>query len=171
MAKLNVGKWQAARRAPSYTPVLQFFYRQIWMAMFEALRVKGQAEPYSCAIPDEQYGRRLENSRSRELWDAAIMARNWIASAAPDPEIDREGWVLSFDAACIALGLQPDYERTWMLEKIDAAADFDTDEVWARIEYLTDNPPDETEEPLFDAPRVVPALDQGCLFGNGGLHA
>jgi hypothetical protein len=84
--------------------------------------------------------------------------------AGTRPELDREGWIASFDAACLALGCDPDTERLWMLEKIDAAADFDTDEVWARIEFLAANPPDETDEPLFDAPRCVPVLDQGNLF-------
>lgn len=169
MAKLQVSKWQAARRGPTYTPVLQFFYRQIWLAMFEAMRVKGAMCPYSLLnCWDNEFAAAHLSTCARELglWDAAIMARNWIASAAPNPHDDRTGWILSFDCACLALGLDPDHERTWMLEKIDAAADFDTDEVWARIEYLTQNPPDETEEPLFDAPRVVPALDQGCLFAT-----
>jgi len=159
MAKLNVSKWQAARRGPAYTPVLQFFWRQIKMAMFEALRVGALEPPFPAPFPTYRPG---------DKWDAAIMARNWIARPAPDPKLDREGWMTSFDAACIALGCDPDTERLWMLEKIDAAADFDTDEVWARIEYLTTNPPDEMDEPLFDAPRCVPVLDQGNLFAALG---
>ena len=177
MAKLQVGKWQAARRKPSYTPVLQFFWRNIRMALFEAghtLVVPVLADGCGVWISREPVKMQIYDAMKSGRWfpllgqipsDEAIMARHWIASAAPDPQVDREGWVLSFDAACLALGLKPDNERLWMLEKIDAAADFDTDEVWARIEYLTENPPDESEEPLFDAPRVVPALDQGCLFG------
>jgi hypothetical protein len=171
MAKLNVSKWQAARRGPRYTPVMQFFWRQIRMAMFEALRVEGIIYPYAAGwYPDgsPMLGDLIQTGRNREydLWDMAIMARAWIARVAPDPFFDRDGWLLSFDAACDALGCNADHERLWMLAKIDAAADFDTDEVWARIEYLTQNPPDmmdETDD--FDAPRCVPVLDQGCLFG------
>jgi len=165
VAKLNVGKWQAARRSPFYTPVMQYFWRQIKMAVFEAMRVKGDVEPYShwCFAPEDQ-AHPSTASRRVALWDAAIMARHWIARPAPDPFFDREGWMLSFDAAALALGCDPDTERLALLEKIDAAADFDTEECWARVEYLSANPPDECEEALFDAPRVVPALDQGCLF-------
>lgn len=162
MAKLNVGKWQAARRGPRYTPVMQFYLRMIRMALFEALRVEGVTCHY--LQMDEALG---FDDREMRLWDEAIMARHWIARPAPKPADDLEGYLLSFDAACDALGLNADHERVWMLEKIDAAADFDTDEVWERVEFLTENPPDLSEEPLFDAPRVVPALDQGCLFGMG----
>lgn len=166
MAKLDVSKWQAARKGPLYTPVMQFYLRMIRMALFEALRVQGSS-PYvqgwdASGAPMLDDGPDF-TSRYR-LWDEAIMARHWIARPAPNPQTDREGWLLSFDAACEALGLNADHERVWMLDKIDAAADFDTDEVWARVEFLTANPPDESVEPLFEAPRVVPALDQGSLF-------
>jgi hypothetical protein len=172
VAKLNVSKWQAARRGPAYTPVLQFFWRQIKMAIFEALRVGTIECPYADIFwthPASDTPHKGAMVAAGNQWDMAIMARDWIARRAPDPKADREGWIVSFDAACIALGCDPDTERLWMLEKIDAAADFDTDEVWARIEYLTANPPDETEEALFDAPRCVPVLDQGNLFAMGAM--
>jgi hypothetical protein len=147
---------------------MQFFWRQIRMAMFEALRVANIPCWYDIdAVMETPMGL---DSYSREVaqWDMAIMARDWIARAAPDPFLDKDGYLLSFDAACEALGCDPDTERVWMLGKIDAAADFDTDEVWARIAYLTANPPDEMEESDdFNAPRCVPVLDQGCLFGMG----
>ena len=165
MAKINVSKWQAARRGPAYTPVMQFFLRMIRMALFEAMRVQDVPCPYGLLLTERGVDDfPVHHGRAWDTWDAAVMARDWIARAAPDPHMDRDGYLLSFDAACQALGLTADYERVWMLEKIDSAADFDTDEVWKRIEYLTLNPPDESIEPLFDAPRCVPALDQGNLF-------
>lgn len=166
MAGLNVSKWQASKRGWNYSPVLQFAKRMIETAMIEALAV-GRAEcPYSDPLwivpPCDLRLHAMHVAGDR--WDEAVMARDWIRRAAPDPRIDREGYLLSFDHCCEVLGLEPDHERLWMLAKIDAAADFDTDEVWARIDHLTTHPPDESEEPLFDAPRVVPELDQGCLF-------
>lgn len=170
MAKLNVNKWQASRRGPRYTPVMQMYLRQIRMAMFEALRVKAMACPYVDEFwtnpPSPQF---KSMNWAGNLWDAAIMARDWIARPAPLPSVDLHGYLLSFDGACEALGLNADHERVWMLAKIDEAADFDTDEVYARIAYLTANPPDEQEDELYpEAPRnPVKALDQGCLFGMG----
>jgi hypothetical protein len=42
-----------------------------------------------------------------------------------------------------------------MLREIDECADLDTDEEHTRVDYLTNNPPDGVEEPLFEAFRVV----------------
>jgi len=36
---------------------------------------------------------------------------------------------------------------------------FDMEEIHAMIQYLTENPPDEVEEPLFEPFRIVPVLD------------
>jgi hypothetical protein len=131
------------------------------MAMFEALRVGTVACPYM----DLEAGRvRSYTLRQVEQWDEAVMARAWIARPRPEAAFDREGYLLSFDTACEALGLDVDHERLWMLEKIDSTADFDTDEAWRRVQYLTENPPDEAEEELFDAPRCVAVLDQASLF-------
>lgn len=141
MAGLNVSKWQAARRKTFYDPTLQFFLRMIRTALDEA------------------------KTAGVKMNDDAIMARAWIARETPNRHADRCGYILSFQHCCEALGLNADYEMTWMLREIDALADFDTDEVHARVEYLTQNPPDEVEEELFESFRCVPALDQGSLFG------
>lgn len=147
----------------------KFFKRQIWMAMFEATRVKGVLCPYPMALAtefDEMCAAHASTlTTATRLWDEAIMARAWITRTAPLASADPHGWLVSFDAACESLGVNADHERLWMLEKIDACADFDTPEVYQRIDYLTANPPDEVVEALFDAPRCVPELDQGSLFG------
>lgn len=169
MAGLNVSRWQAGKRPWNYSPVMQFSKRLIDMAVFEALRVQYVPCPYRdllwSASPDGVADHLMHVCG--ETWDMAIMARDWIRRGAPDPKQDLEGYYLSFDHCCEVLGLNVDYERTLLLSRIDTAADFDTDECWARVEYLTENPPDEMEEELFDAVRVVPALDQGCLFAMG----
>lgn len=164
MAKLNVAKWQAARRSPAYSPVMQFSLRMIRTALFEAMRAYCVPCPYPASDAQPVTVADHLAAICVETWDAAVMARDWIARPTPSAKDDLEGYLLSFDAACEVLGLNAEYERMWMLQTIDAAADFDTDEVWARIEFLTINPPDESVEPLFDAPRCVPALDQGNLF-------
>ncbi|HTV07783.1 MAG TPA: hypothetical protein VMD97_01905 [Candidatus Aquilonibacter sp.] len=169
MAGLNVSKWQPARREWNYTPVMQLAMRLIRTAIIEV----GQVENVPCPYVDAEWETRIPQTAGDwmlrlfgEPWDRAVMARDWIRRGAPDARLDREGYLLSFDNCCDVLGLNADAERTGLLSWIDSMADFDTDEVWARIEYLTQNPPDESEEPLFDAPRVVPELDQGCLFAQ-----
>jgi hypothetical protein len=47
MAKLNVNKWQASRRGPRYTPVMQMYLRQIRMAI---LQLEGVECLYSFTI-------------------------------------------------------------------------------------------------------------------------
>lgn len=169
MAGLNVSKWQAAKRGWNYTPVMQLAMRLIRTAIIEV----GQVHNVPCPYFDPEWNRAAPRTAEEwllklcgEPWDRAVMARDWIRRGAPDPKLDREGYLLSFDNCCEVLGLCADAERAGLLSWIDSLADFDTDEVWARIEHLTQNPPDESEEPLFDAPRVVPELDQGCLFSQ-----
>lgn len=53
-----------------------------------------------------------------------------------------------------------------MLREIDECADFDTEEVHARIEFLTNNPPDDVKEELFQGFRIVPKVDQMSMFGE-----
>jgi hypothetical protein len=172
MAGLNVNKWQAARRKTPYSPVMQFYLRQIRTALDKAKAIAPVPCPYSQGwYPDGQsieYGIKPGTSVDAhwDAWDCAVMARDWIARATPDKESDHPGYILSFEHACEVLGLNADYEAEWMLREIDECGDFDTDEVYARIEFLTVNPPDEVEEELFEAIRVVPKLDQGNLFGN-----
>jgi hypothetical protein len=141
--------------------VQQFYLRMIRTALDEAKAVKGVACPY-VSMP---WGVEVVECIA-ESWDSAIMARAWIARETPDRHADREGFLLSFEHACEVLGLNSDYEATWMLREIDECADFDTEEVHARVEWLNANPPDDVDEPMFEAFRVVPVLDQGSLFGE-----
>lgn len=46
-----------------------------------------------------------------------------------------------------------------MLREIDERADFDTEEVHARIEFLTNNPPDDVEGEIFEGFRIVAKVD------------
>ena len=147
-----------------------FYKRLVCTAFIEAMRVEGTQQPYGAGWYPWGDPMVIESDgvlAQYRHWDEAIMARQWFASPAPDPATDPVGYILSFDATCRALRRDPDVERVAALAMIDAVADFDVDEVWERVEFLTANPPDEIKEPLFDAPRSVKALDQGCLFGMG----
>jgi hypothetical protein len=160
MAGLNVSKWQAARRKTFYDPAMQFFLRLVRTALDEARAVKG----LPCPTLPEGYG--VWWGAHADVWDRAIMARDWIARETPDRHADECGYLLSFQHCCEVLGLDADREGTWMLREIDGCADFDTDGVHARVQFLIDNPPDEVEEELFEGFRVVPSVDQGCMFGE-----
>lgn len=159
MAGLNVSKWQAATRPWNYTPAMQFFARMIARAEIDALAAQRFVCPYLADVSEAPKG-------ELEIWDTAIMARDWIRRPAPEPRADREGYLASFDHCCDALGIDADAKRLEMLARIDAAVDFDCDEVWARIDYLAENPPDDNEAPLFTGMRVVPELDQMCMFSE-----
>jgi hypothetical protein len=155
MAGLNVNKWQAARRKSFYDPVMQFYLRMIRTAFDEAKSVGKLEQPFPAPFPRYEPG---------EKWDSAIMARAWIARETPDRHEDRAGYLLSFEHCCEVLGLDADFEATWMLRQIDQCADFDTGEVHARVVWLTDNPPDEVEDEKFTGMRVVPSVDQMTMF-------
>jgi hypothetical protein len=156
-SKLDVNKWQAARRQFQYTPVLWFYYRMIEVAFLDA-RSKVYAEG-----PLRPHEKRLCRPG-----DDALLARDWIArSESLPPQIGGERTpreYVSFPECCQMLNLDADVERVAMLETIDRAVDTDDDEAWARLEELSASEPLDDVEPLFDAPRCVPALDQMSLF-------
>jgi hypothetical protein len=139
-AKLDVGKWQAGRQQWHYTPVLWFYFRMIEVAYLDA--------------------RGKDGDRAA---DDALLARDWIARSEP-AETKAPHEYVSFPECCQILGLKPDVERVALLDVIDKAVDFDVDEAWERLEDLSSREPVDDVEPLFDAPRVVPALDQIVLF-------
>jgi hypothetical protein len=117
-----------------------FFYRMIQVAFLDA-RAAAVEEPS----------------------DDAILARDWIAcSVAAPPKVKCD--FVSFPQCCAVLGLDPDVERIALLDMIDKAIDLDTDATWARLAELSAREPLDDLEPLFDAPRIVPALDQIALF-------
>lgn len=151
-SKLDVSKWQAGRPQWSYTPVMWFFYRMIEVAFLDAqmkVRVEGPLLPNEAPIYRPA--------------DEALLSRDWIArSEALPAKAPRE--YVSFPDCCQMLGLKVAVERVALLDVIDRAIDFDEDESWARLEDLSAREPEDDVEPLFNALRVVPALDQLCLF-------
>lgn len=139
-SKLDVSRWQAARPRWVYTPTLWFYYRMIEVAFLDARTQKG-GKPT----------------------DEALLARDWIARSTP-PVARAAHEFVSFPECCAMLGLDAEQERLALLDAIDKAVDLDNDEAWARLEELAARTPVDDVEPLFDAPRVVPALDQISLF-------
>ena len=147
-SKLDVSKWQAARRQWQYTPVLWFYYRMIEVAYLDACGKDGDRPT-----------------------DEAVLARDWIAcseSPAWEPAAQVSAKCgrryVSFPECCQMLCMDADVERMTLLEMIDRSQDCDNDESWARLEVWSASEPLDDVEPLFDAPRVVPALDQLTLF-------
>ena len=148
---LDVSKWQAARPRWVYTPTLWFYYRMIEVAYLDARTCEIQAGPL-----------RPGEALLYYPTDEALLARDWIARSQPAPAGSLE--FVSFPECCQMLGLDPEQERVALLDAIDKAVDSDNDEAWARLEELRAREPLDDVEPLFDAPRVVPALDQMALF-------
>jgi hypothetical protein len=147
---LDVSRWQAARPRWVYTPALWFYFRMIEVAYLDAR---------TFTMPP--------GAEKLQPTDEALLARDWIARSEPAERIP--GVVIcaefvSFPECCEMLGLDAERERTALLAAIDGAVDLDTDEAWARLEELSAREPVDDVEPLFDAPRVVPALDQIALF-------
>jgi hypothetical protein len=97
--------------------------------------------------------------------DEALLARDWIARSEPIPAGAPFEFV-SFPECCERLGVAADGWRVALLERIDKAVDFDLDELWARLEEIGATEPKDDPEPLFEAFRCVPALDQMALFAE-----
>jgi hypothetical protein len=95
--------------------------------------------------------------------DEALLARDWIATS--ETLKPRGEWpFVSFPECCEHLGANVEASRMALLDAIDKAGDFDTDEAWARLEALSTSEPKDDIEPLFEAFRVVSARDQMALF-------
>lgn len=154
-SRLDVSKWQAARRQFQYAPVLWFYYRMIEVAFLDARGSAGHSPS-----------------------DEALLARDWIArsedvSHPPIVRVTPVAWpcaenppheYVSFPECCRMLCLNADVERVALLGMIDSVVDCDNDEAWQRLEELSASEPADDVEPLFKAPRVVAALDQMSLF-------
>jgi len=136
---LQVDQWQAARRKWFYDPVMWFSYRMIEVAYLDA---KDQGSQPS---------------------DEALLARDWIATSESVPPLTKSDYV-SFPECCERLGLNADVERMALLERIDAGGEFDSDEAWERLATLELSEPKDDLDELFEAFRVVPALDQFTMF-------
>lgn len=185
-SSLDVSRWQAATRGFVYTPVLWFFVRMIDVAYLDAqtiypASVPGQRTAPCAAPPPLLSGMAIPMVVSEDEplpasalkypgkpTDEALLARDWIARSEAAPTwayaLGASHEFLSFPECCQILGLDPDVERAALLEVIDKAVDSDNDEAWARLDELSAREPQDDVEPLFDAPRVVPALDQLALF-------
>jgi len=186
--QLDVSKWQAATRGFVYTPALWFFFRMIEVAYLDARTIYPASAPGQrtatapCAAPppllsgmavpmvvseDEPLPASALKYPGKPT-DEALLARDWIARSEAAPTwayaLGASHEFLSFPECCQILGLDPDVERAALLEVIDKAVDSDNDEAWARLDELSAREPQDDVEPLFDAPRVVPALDQLALF-------
>jgi hypothetical protein len=158
-SKLDVSKWQAAARQWNYTPVLQFFVRFIQVALIDAncdLVIFPQSRGVLQAMPAPGA------KPTARPTDAALLARDWIARSEPGSASKRR--FRSFVECCDRLGIDADKERITLLNAIDMAGDFDNDEAWARLDELSARGLQDDAEPLFDAPRCVPAMDQLALF-------
>jgi hypothetical protein len=132
---LQVDQWQAARRKWFYDPVLWFSYRMVEVAYLDA---KDQGSRPS---------------------DEALLARDWIATSESLPPRVESDFV-SFPECCERLCLNADVERMALLERIDAGGEFDSDEAWERLAVLELAELKDDVEAIFEAFRVVPALDQ-----------
>jgi hypothetical protein len=186
-SKLDVNRWQAATRGFVYTPALWFFYRMIEVAYLDARTIYPASAPTRrdtaapCAPPsllsgiaapmvvsdDEPLPASALKYPGRPT-DEALLARDWIARSEAAPTwayaLGARHEFMSFPECCQILGLDAEVERVVLLEVIDKAVDTDNDEAWARLDELSTREPQDDVEPLFDAPRVVPALDQLALF-------
>jgi len=135
----GVDWWQDDLCKWVYDPAMWFSYRMVEVAYLDA---KDQGP-----VPS----------------DEALLARDWIATSEPLPALTGGDYV-SFPECCDRLGLNVDAERMALLERIDATGEFDTDEAWERLAALELAEPKDDVEALFEAYRVVPALDQFTMF-------
>jgi hypothetical protein len=144
----------------NYSPALQFFARMINAALIDCKCCLGFARnshgalvavPLRGAAPDAVPS------------DDALLARDWIAYSITPRDLTQRRY-LSFAECCRQLGVAWEQSRANLLAVVDKAADYSTDAVRERLAALrvADLPDD--VEPLFDAPRIVPAVDQISLF-------
>jgi hypothetical protein len=144
----------------NYSPAMQFFARFINVALIDchcALAVAPVAHGSLVAVTLPG-----ANAKARPS-DDALLARDWIARSE-DPADKHSRRFLSFPGCCAQLSADVEQSRLALLAAVDSAGDYDNDEAWARLEELSAREPKDDAEPLFDAPRVVPALDQLALF-------
>lgn len=137
--------WVRVQRAWLYDPALWFSYRMVEVAYLDAY------------------------NQGSTPSDEALLARDWIATSEPVNihGLETRERFISFPECCERLGLNVYAERLALLERIDAGGDFDNDEAWERLASLSQAEMQDDAEELFEAFRVVPALDQFQLFNLG----
>lgn len=144
----------------NYCTALQFFAREINQALIDCKCALGVAPISHGALVAVM----LPGVDATAVpTDDALLARDWIARSET-PEDTTQHRYLSFAQCCGVLGVDTDRSRMNLLAAIDAASDYDTDECWERLKTLSAEELPDDDEPLFDAPRVVPVLDQVSLF-------
>jgi hypothetical protein len=159
-SRMDVNSWQAARRQWNYCPALQFFARMVCVALIDCKCTLAVA-PVACGSLVALALRGADPAAVPT--DEALLARDWIArSLSPADRMERR--FLSFDECCAQLSVDAEKSRVALLAAVDAAGDYDTDENWERLAELIAREPMDDFEPLFDAPRIVAALDQMALF-------
>ncbi len=141
---IDVNRWQQGRPEWNYHPAMQFYFRFITVTLHEALQVDAFSKPT----------------------DEALLARDWFATSEPIDLTGGNREYVGFDACCHWLGIDADTHRVAFLDRIDKNADFDTDEAFERLEFLSHQEPEDTEA-LFEVPemfRVVAVRDQMAMF-------
>jgi len=158
MKKSTVDKWQQGRAGWNYSPALQFWHRFALFTLADAMQLEipcgplrlGETWPAEmCRIPDE-----------------AILARDWFATSEPGVEVNGKREYVSFAECCHWLGLDVNAERVGILAAIDAHADFDTEEIWSRLEALAEAEVSDSVCEMPDYARVVRERDQVELIDN-----
>jgi hypothetical protein len=147
-------------RTWNYSPSMQFFARFINVALIDcrctlAVAAVSHGVLVAVTLPGA-------DAKARPT-DEALLARDWIARSE-EPADTHSRRFLSFPGCCAQLSADVEQSRLSLLAVIDSAGDFDNDEAWARLDELSACELQDDVEPLFDAPRVVPALDQLALF-------
>ncbi|MGA7887627.1 MAG: hypothetical protein WCA44_17975 [Acidobacteriaceae bacterium] len=156
-SQIDVTQWQATARRWNYTPEMQFFARLINTALIECKCMLGVAVVSRGVLVATPLPSAHTDWRPS---DAALLARDWIARSGDEISYRFVG----FATCCLCLGAVVDPSRVSLLATIDAAGDYDNDKAWARLEQLRSRPIEDDTEPLFAAPRCIPAVDQGTLF-------
>lgn len=187
---LSVSKWQACRRAFNYSPILHFFWRAIVCAGLDARKMNADGSPsdeallarwwfttetphgsedyftsFSCACHALGRDEDTERLMALRMVDGYELAPITYGPQRKDAELqDVKRWRQVQDAD----DQKPRWvsftqQCEWILR--ENPPDFDTDECDKRLAFLLSNPlADDDPEPIFEGYRVVPALDQGCLF-------
>jgi hypothetical protein len=141
----------------NYSTALQFFARMINGALIDCKCALGISQTSTHGVLVALHLRGADEEAVP--MDEALLARDWIAQSVT-PADCRQRRYLSFAECCSQLGVDWELSRTNLLAAINTAADYSTDQVAARLAVLRAAELPDDAEPLFDAPRIVPAVDQ-----------
>jgi len=165
MADTSVNSTTEGPRQWNYCPVMQFFARVINVALIDCkcvLAVASVSHGTLVALPLSGMAPVVIGPKERPT-DEALLARDWIARSI-SPLDGRQRRYVSFPECCAQLGVDAEASRLSLLAVIDDVADYDNDNADERLEALSAAELPDDDEPLFDAPRIVPVLDQLSLL-------